>query len=106
MTTLDLHPDRLFPVDPGLRALARSLYATVATLPIVSPHGHTDPQWYADDTPFVLSMASAALGVDMALTAWATSAATPPSNIKRCSSFIEDGLIRMPRLFFMGSDTI
>jgi len=52
MTTLELHPDRLFPVDPGLRALARSLYATVATLPIVSPHGHTDPQWYADDTPF------------------------------------------------------
>ena len=52
MTTLELHPDRLFPVDPGLRALARSLYATVATLPIVSPHGHTDPQWYADDAPF------------------------------------------------------
>ena len=28
------------------------LYATVKDLPIVSPHGHTDPQWFADDTPF------------------------------------------------------
>jgi glucuronate isomerase len=24
----------------------------VKALPILSPHGHTDPQWYADDTPF------------------------------------------------------
>ncbi len=49
---LELHPDRLFPADPATRALARRLYATVAQLPIVSPHGHTDPQWFADDTPF------------------------------------------------------
>ncbi len=49
---LDLHPDRLFPVDPAARNLTRQLYATVEKLPIVSPHGHTDPQWFADDTPF------------------------------------------------------
>ncbi len=49
---LALHPDRLFPADPATRELARRLYATVAGLPIVSPHGHTDPQWFADDTPF------------------------------------------------------
>ena len=49
---LTLHPDRLFPVDPVTRGLARALYATVADLPIVSPHGHTDPQWFADDAPF------------------------------------------------------
>jgi glucuronate isomerase len=49
---IDLHPDRLFPAEPAMRELARSLYATVAHLPIVSPHGHTDPQWFADDTPF------------------------------------------------------
>ena len=49
---LKLHPDRLFPADPATRALARQLYATVKDLPIVSPHGHTDPQWFADDTPF------------------------------------------------------
>ncbi|MBK7744688.1 MAG: glucuronate isomerase [Betaproteobacteria bacterium] len=49
---MNLHPDRLFPADPAVRTLARSLYATVKDLPIVSPHGHTDPQWFADDTPF------------------------------------------------------
>jgi len=49
---LNLHPDRLFPSDPATRELARRLYATVRDLPIVSPHGHTDPQWFADDTPF------------------------------------------------------
>ena len=49
---LELHPDRLFPADPTTRALARRLYASVADLPIVSPHGHTDPQWFADDAPF------------------------------------------------------
>jgi len=52
MIPLDLHPDRLFPAERGSRDLARRLYATVKDLPIVSPHGHTDPQWYADDTPF------------------------------------------------------
>jgi glucuronate isomerase len=47
-----LHPDRLFPADPGTRAIARRLYNTVRALPIVSPHGHTDPRWFADDAPF------------------------------------------------------
>ena len=52
MIPLELHPDRLFPADPSTRTLARTLYAAVRDLPIVSPHGHTDPQWYADDAPF------------------------------------------------------
>jgi glucuronate isomerase len=52
MISLTLHADRLFPADPATRDLARRLYATVRDLPIVSPHGHTDPQWFADDTPF------------------------------------------------------
>ena len=47
-----LHPDRLFPADPATRAIARELYAGVAELPIVSPHGHTDPAWFAEDQPF------------------------------------------------------
>lgn len=46
---LELHPDRLFPADPATRAIARTLYAEVAGLPIVSPHGHTDPNWFADN---------------------------------------------------------
>lgn len=49
---LDLHPDRLLPLDPQARAIARRLYEQVERLPIVSPHGHTDPRWYADDAPF------------------------------------------------------
>ena len=52
MIPLDLHPDRLFPADAGVRLRARALYATVRDLPIVSPHGHTDPQWYADNARF------------------------------------------------------
>jgi glucuronate isomerase len=51
-TPLHLHPDRLFSSDPAQRAIARRLYGEVKDLPIVSPHGHTDPQWYADDVPF------------------------------------------------------
>jgi glucuronate isomerase len=47
-----LHPDRLFPADPATRAIARELYNTVRGLPIISPHGHTDPRWFADDAPF------------------------------------------------------
>ena len=52
MIPLDLHPDRLFPAESSARALARALYATVRDLPIVSPHGHTDPQWFADNARF------------------------------------------------------
>ncbi|BCH55545.1 glucuronate isomerase [Agrobacterium vitis] len=47
-----LHPDRLFPLDPTARTLARTLYDTVRDLPIVSPHGHTDPRWFAENEAF------------------------------------------------------
>ncbi|NLR41764.1 glucuronate isomerase, partial [Novosphingobium sp. ERW19] len=50
--TLELHPDRLLPADPSVRAIARELYASVAGLPIVSPHGHTDPRWFAGNATF------------------------------------------------------
>ncbi|PZU56998.1 MAG: glucuronate isomerase [Sphingobium sp.] len=49
---LELHPDRLFPADPDTRRIARRLYAAVETLPIISPHGHTDPRWFAENAPF------------------------------------------------------
>ncbi len=52
MSPLKLHPDRLFPADATTRDIARRLYAEVADLPIISPHGHTDPQWFADNQPF------------------------------------------------------
>lgn len=50
--TLNLHPDRFFSADPTGRAIARRLYASVADLPIISPHGHTDPNWFADNRNF------------------------------------------------------
>ena len=47
-----LHPDRILPADPQTRAIARRLYDSIKDLPIVSPHGHTDPRWYAENKPF------------------------------------------------------
>jgi glucuronate isomerase len=44
--------DRLFPADAACRDLARDLYRRVKDLPILSPHGHTDSRWYAEDAPF------------------------------------------------------
>ena len=49
---LELDSDRLFPAEPATRSIARALYAEVAALPIVSPHGHTDARWFADDQPW------------------------------------------------------
>lgn len=49
---LVLHPDRLFPADPATRAIAQALYEPIKDLPILSPHGHTDPAWFAYDEPF------------------------------------------------------
>lgn len=45
------HPDRLFPADTGTRAIARRLFKTVESLPIVSPHGHLDAAMLAADEP-------------------------------------------------------
>ncbi|MFO1254734.1 MAG: glucuronate isomerase [Sphingomonadaceae bacterium] len=49
---LTLHPDRLLPADPVIRGIARELFAAVEDLPIVSPHGHTDPAWFATNAHF------------------------------------------------------
>ncbi|WP_435140841.1 glucuronate isomerase [Pseudopelagicola sp. nBUS_19] len=48
-----LDPDRLFPIEPAPRQFARDLYDTVSHLPIISPHGHTDPRWFAENGHFV-----------------------------------------------------
>lgn len=47
-----LHPDRLFPAEPTIRAIARELYDAIKALPIICPHGHTDPAWFATNAPF------------------------------------------------------
>jgi glucuronate isomerase len=52
MTRLTLHPDRLFPPDEATRGIARRLHDAVRDLPLISPHGHTDPAWFALNQAF------------------------------------------------------
>jgi glucuronate isomerase len=47
-----IHPDRLFPAEPGTRKIARRLYEHVRALPLISPHGHTQAAWFAKNEPF------------------------------------------------------
>ena len=47
-----LNPDRLFPIEPTARQLATEIYQSVSNLPIISPHGHTDPRWFAENNNF------------------------------------------------------
>jgi glucuronate isomerase len=47
-----LDAKRLFPAEATARAVAVKLYETVRDLPIISPHGHTDPRWFAENKPF------------------------------------------------------
>jgi glucuronate isomerase len=49
---INLHPDRLFSSDDVQRKIAKRLYKQVKNLPIVSPHGHTDPKWFAENKNF------------------------------------------------------
>jgi glucuronate isomerase len=47
-----IHEDRLFPVESGARKIAKALYEHVHSLPIISPHGHTQAAWFAKNEPF------------------------------------------------------
>jgi glucuronate isomerase len=47
-----LDANRLFPAETTARAVAVKLFETVRDLPIISPHGHTDPRWFAENKPF------------------------------------------------------
>jgi glucuronate isomerase len=47
-----LDANRLFPADGEARSVAARLYETVKDLSIISPHGHTDPRWFAFNEPF------------------------------------------------------
>ncbi|WAJ29126.1 glucuronate isomerase [Antarcticirhabdus aurantiaca] len=49
---MGLHPDRLLPIEPEARDVARRLFSGVEMLPILSPHGHTEPSWYAENGRF------------------------------------------------------
>ena len=47
-----LNDDRLFPLAAPARDLARALFEQICDLPIISPHGHTDPRWFAENEKF------------------------------------------------------
>ena len=49
---LHLDPQRFFPSDPQVRSIAARLFAAVEALPILSPHGHTDPRWFSGNERF------------------------------------------------------
>jgi glucuronate isomerase len=47
-----IHPDRLFPAEARTREIARKLYDQMRSLPLISPHGHTNAAWFAANEPF------------------------------------------------------
>jgi glucuronate isomerase len=52
-TTDPSHEDRYLVADPNQRRLARELYDSVRGMPLVCPHGHVNPQLFANaDTSF------------------------------------------------------
>ena len=52
VSPLQLNSQRLFNPEPTIRKIAIELYDSIKNLPIISPHGHTDPAWFANDKPF------------------------------------------------------
>jgi glucuronate isomerase len=52
MNVMLLNEDRLFPSESSALKVARSLYAQIRNLPIVSPHGHTQAAWFSTNEPF------------------------------------------------------
>jgi len=50
--SLHLDPERFFPADPTQRSIAVRLFSYIEALPIISPHGHTDPAWFSENAPF------------------------------------------------------
>jgi len=49
---LVLNPDRFFDPHPTVRTIGRKLYRSVKNLPIISPHGHVDPNIFVENKPF------------------------------------------------------
>lgn len=47
-----LDANRLFPVEPTTRKIAQDLFAQIEDLPLICPHGHADPRWFAENEAF------------------------------------------------------
>ena len=48
LNVLNLDENRYFSANPAEREYARHLYAGVKDLPLICPHGHVDPDIFAD----------------------------------------------------------
>jgi glucuronate isomerase len=49
---LNLHNDRYFSSNPEEKKIARQLYAKVKDIPLICPHGHVNPNLFAENKPF------------------------------------------------------
>lgn len=47
-----IHEHILFPADSKIRGIAVDLFQDVRDLPIISPHGHVEPAWFANNELF------------------------------------------------------
>jgi len=52
MTALRPHPDRALPAEPGVRAVARTIYRQTAELPLLCLHGHVPVETFSRNLPF------------------------------------------------------
>lgn len=52
MDDFKLNEDRFFDPNPIVRDYAREIYKSIKNLPIISPHGHVDPNIFVSNTPF------------------------------------------------------
>ncbi len=52
MAFYNLDEDRFFDPNPAVRTIAREIFISIKDLPIISPHGHVDPQIFVDNKPF------------------------------------------------------
>ncbi len=52
MSEYILNEDRFFDSDTKIRGIARKLYEEIKEYPIVSPHGHVDPNIFVNNNPF------------------------------------------------------
>lgn len=52
MAKLELDDNRYFSADPAVRRIAAQLYQQIKSLPIYSPHGHTEARWFSENRPF------------------------------------------------------
>lgn len=48
MSEINRAVDRYLPASPAIRQVAQQLYDGIADLPLICPHGHVDPQMFAD----------------------------------------------------------